>query len=319
MSNVRYICLRNDFEFKGSISVISNSKEYKIKPELDTAMTFDLSTIDGLQENAESSKDQAFYIVAADDNDKPTITFIEYRPNPNCCVISVANEGELAASISTVGSTGNFRSLNPDVPPNKTVNFDLVELDGDAISVRASVGGSETFCIDPFLMFDNDSKSEAIYVVGSSPAYGPTLTFKGLRPIRGPIYDIPLEFDYPEDRIYLLKVAAEIKDPNSKDTVGDYTRFVFKRSSAASQLLLPSAASMVLCGGVPVRPYDNKSTPFSHDGDSGAAIVGGKNDFIAQLTSGSGSPGSSDITYGTPIEWPSFSKSPPRRQNLSKL
>ncbi|KEP47503.1 hypothetical protein V565_153460 [Rhizoctonia solani 123E] len=47
-----------------------------------------------------------------------------------------------------------------------------------------------------------------------------------------PRYDVLSEFDYPEDRIYLLKVilaAAKIKEPNSQDFKGDSTRFVFKR------------------------------------------------------------------------------------------
>ena len=42
------------------------------------------------------------------------------------------------------------------------------------------------------------------------------------------------------------------------------------------------------------------TTPLSRGGDSGAAIVGANNDFIAQLTSGSGPTDSSGITYGTP-------------------
>lgn len=39
-------------------------------------------------------------------------------------------------------------------------------------------------------------------------------------------------FDYPVDRLYLLRVilaAAQIKEPNSQDNTGDATRFVIKR------------------------------------------------------------------------------------------
>ncbi|EIW83357.1 hypothetical protein CONPUDRAFT_102106 [Coniophora puteana RWD-64-598 SS2] len=132
-----------------------------------------------------------------------------------------------------------------------------------------------------------------------------------------PRYDVPSKFDYPEDRLYLLEVildAAKIKEPNSQDLKGDPTRFVFKRGhttfTTVGRLngfesherrygLLGSFDSVEAA----VYPYDNNSGPFSRGGDSGAVIVGVNNDFVAQLTGGAGATDSSDITYGTPMEW----------------
>ncbi|CAE6450737.1 hypothetical protein ACGC1H_006560 [Rhizoctonia solani] len=129
--------------------------------------------------------------------------------------------------------------------------------------------------------------------------------------------DVPSEFDYPDDRNYLLKVilaAAKIKEPNSQDIKGDPTRFVIKRGLTTHTTIgrLNGFEShqrrYARCGHfdsveVAVYPYDNDSGPFSRPGDSGAAIVGADNDFVAQLTGGTGSTDSSDITYGTPMEW----------------
>jgi hypothetical protein len=105
--------------------------------------------------------------------------------------------------------------------------------------------------------------------------------------------DVPSEFDY-------LK--------------GDPTRFVFKRGHTTFTTIgrLNGFASRERCYGLlgnfdsvgaAVYPYDNDSGPFSRGGDSGAAIVGAKNDFVALLTGGTGVTDYSDITYGTPMEW----------------
>lgn len=129
--------------------------------------------------------------------------------------------------------------------------------------------------------------------------------------------DVPSEFDYPEDRLYQLKVilaAAKIRQPGSQDIKGDPTRFVIKRGlttlTTVGRLngfesykrvynILGTFDSIEAA----VYPYDNDSGPFSRRGDSGAAIVGAKNDIVAQLTGCAGSSDSSDITYGTPMEW----------------
>jgi hypothetical protein len=132
-----------------------------------------------------------------------------------------------------------------------------------------------------------------------------------------PRYDVPSEFDYPEDCIYLLKAilaAAEIKEPNSQDIEGDPTRFVFKRGITTHTTIgrlngfMSRERRYTLHGNIDsiaaaVHAYDIDSGPFSRGGDSGAAIVGVNNDIVAQLTGGTGPTGSSDITYGTPMEW----------------
>lgn len=132
-----------------------------------------------------------------------------------------------------------------------------------------------------------------------------------------PRYGVPSEFDYPEDRIYLLKTilaAAKIKEPNSQDVKGDPTRFVIKHGFTTLTTVgrLNGFESYLRRYGrlgnfdsteAAVFPYDNDSGPFSRGGDSGAAIVGANNDFVAQLTGGVGATDSSDITYGTPMEW----------------
>lgn len=80
--------------------------------------------------------------------------------------------------------------------------------------------------------------------------------------------------------------------PNSQDIKGD------PRDSSSSAASQPSVVSMVSCPAL--RRRCTHTTPLSRGGDSGAAIVGANNDFIAQLTSGSGPTDSSHITYGTP-------------------
>ncbi|KAI9443580.1 hypothetical protein H4582DRAFT_1925837 [Lactarius indigo] len=132
-----------------------------------------------------------------------------------------------------------------------------------------------------------------------------------------PRVEVPSEFDYPDDRIYLLKVilaAAKIKEPNSQDSKGNPTRFVIKRGLTTLTTIgrLNGFESRQRRYGLfgnfdsleaAVFPYDNDSGPFSRGGDSGAAIVGADKDFVAQLTGGAGPTDSSDITYGTPMEW----------------
>ncbi|KAH9945505.1 uncharacterized protein BXZ73DRAFT_96322 [Epithele typhae] len=132
-----------------------------------------------------------------------------------------------------------------------------------------------------------------------------------------PRYDAPSEFDYPEDRLYLIQTilaAAQTREPDSQDIKGDPTRFVIKRGQTTrttvgrlngfeSRERRYSLFGNFDSVGMAVCPYDSDSGPFSRGGDSGVAIVGANNDFVAQLTSGTGSAHSSDITYGTPIEW----------------
>lgn len=134
---------------------------------------------------------------------------------------------------------------------------------------------------------------------------------------------VPSEFVYPWDRMYVLKTilaAAKIKEPNSQDSTGDPAHFVFKRGSTTLTTIgrlngFESRQRRYSLFGnfdsveAAVCPYGNgrgpfsQAGPFSQGGDSGAAIVGPNNDFIAQLTGGTGLSDYSDIIYGTPMEW----------------
>lgn len=132
-----------------------------------------------------------------------------------------------------------------------------------------------------------------------------------------PCYDSPSEFDYPEDRLYQLKVildAAKFREPNSQDFKGDPTRFVIKRGHKTrttvgrlngfeSRQRLYSHFGHLDSVEAAVYPYDSDSGAFSRRGDSGAAIVGANEDFVAQLTGGAGLTNYSDIAYGTPMQW----------------
>ena len=132
-----------------------------------------------------------------------------------------------------------------------------------------------------------------------------------------PRYDAPSRFDYPENRLYPLQTilaAAQIRKPNSQDMKDYPTRFVIKRGATTKTTVgrlngfESRKRSYGLLGNfdsieAAVYPYDKVLSPFSEGGDSGSAIVGANNDFVALLTGGSGSTESSDVTYGTPIEW----------------
>ncbi|KAJ3490341.1 hypothetical protein NLJ89_g11439 [Agrocybe chaxingu] len=101
-----------------------------------------------------------------------------------------------------------------------------------------------------------------------------------------PRYDVPSEFDYPEDRLYLLQVilaAAQIREPNSRDIKGDPTRFVIKRGHT----------TLTTIGRL--NGFESRERYYS--------LLGYFDSVEAALTGGTGVANSSDITYGTPIEW----------------
>ncbi|KAJ3769879.1 hypothetical protein FB446DRAFT_810254 [Lentinula raphanica] len=123
-----------------------------------------------------------------------------------------------------------------------------------------------------------------------------------------PQWDAPSKLIYPLD-------SAKFKEPNNQDKEGDPTRFVFKRGPSTLTTIghlngFESYERRYSLLGyfdsvqAAVFPHDKKSGLFSSLGDSGAAIVGTDNDFVAQLNAGTGSAGDScDIIYGTPMEW----------------
>lgn len=153
-----------------------------------------------------------------------------------------------------------------------------------------------------------------------------------------PLYDVlsdevPITtFKYPVDRLYRLKSilpVSKIGEPANKDIMGDHTRFVLKRGVEThttvgclkgfdSHQRYTSLYGKLDSVEAAVYPYGDNKHPasggggggridcFGTGGDSGAVIVGAKNDVVAQLTGGTGSSKdscSSDIIYGTPMEW----------------
>nr|VWO98515.1 Cytochrome P450 monooxygenase CYP52X1 [Ganoderma boninense] len=105
-----------------------------------------------------------------------------------------------------------------------------------------------------------------------------------------------------------------MRTPNNKSRNGDPTRYVIKRglttlttigclngfeSHVRRYYALGSRDSVE----VAVYPYDRHSGVFSEEGDSGSMIVDGCGDFVALLTSGTGTTESTDVTFGTPMHW----------------
>lgn len=129
--------------------------------------------------------------------------------------------------------------------------------------------------------------------------------------------DAQSAFDYPAHRLFELKkimTAAQVKAPNNLDLHGDPVRYVIKRGHTTFTTIgrLSGFESHRRHYGLlgtfdsietVVFPYDNHSGPFSKGGDSGALIVGPEGEFVALLTGGTGPTDSSDITYGTLMDW----------------
>ncbi|CUA69287.1 hypothetical protein RSOLAG22IIIB_08413 [Rhizoctonia solani] len=125
------------------------------------------------------------------------------------------------------------------------------------------------------------------------------------------------EFDYPWDRLFRLGSIlspAELRQPSGKDLNGDSMRYVIKRglgtrttigrlTGFTSHKCRYSVLGKLDSVEVAVYPDNSHSGPFSKGGDSGALIAGSLGEFIALLTSGTGPADSSDVTYGTPIDW----------------
>ena len=129
--------------------------------------------------------------------------------------------------------------------------------------------------------------------------------------------DAQSEFEYPENRLFkLLKIlpAAKIRQPNDLGLDSDPVRFVIKNGHTTATTIgrlnrFESHKRQYSMLGTfdsveaAVYPYDKDSGPFSRGGDSGATIFSADNEFIAQLTGGTGPTDSLDITYGASIEW----------------
>lgn len=117
--------------------------------------------------------------------------------------------------------------------------------------------------------------------------------------------------------LYFLKdilASADIKEPNIKSKNGNLTRFVSKRGFSTGTTIgclngfLSRTRRYTPIGtfdsiDTAVLSYDDESGMFSRGGDSGAAIVGSNNEFVAMLNGGAGTSKDCDITYGTPMQW----------------
>ncbi|KAJ7584687.1 hypothetical protein C8J56DRAFT_155297 [Mycena floridula] len=130
--------------------------------------------------------------------------------------------------------------------------------------------------------------------------------------------DVPSEFKYPQEGLLPVNdmlTVSDIKNPNSKGLIGDRIRHVIKRGFTTKTTVGTLSGFMshvrwsVAFGRhhdsieVAILPHDKASGPFSKGGDSGSLIVDALGRAVALLTGGAGVTDSSDITFGTPMEW----------------
>ncbi|KAF9072617.1 hypothetical protein BDP27DRAFT_1320282 [Rhodocollybia butyracea] len=142
------------------------------------------------------SKNEAVYDVTGELY-RPNISFKQLRPisepTPigNARQITISNSGAFVASIYSV-NTKTEHILEADIPVwIKNSVFDLTKADwlkdGDNFRLKVVSTTGKAQSIDAtWLTYTKDSRNQALYdVAGSSSA--PTITFKELRPIAGPI------------------------------------------------------------------------------------------------------------------------------------
>ena len=123
---------------------------------------------------------------------------------------------------------------------------------------------------------------------------------------------------YPPDRLLRLQgtiSTAELRRPTMVDQNGEPCLMVLKRGNATDLTIgrgnnIFSFVRHYVKDKEPqtskewaVLPYDEKSGPFSAQGDSGAVVVDGHGRIGGLVTSGGGTTDSLDITYATPIEF----------------
>ncbi|KAJ7572147.1 hypothetical protein C8J56DRAFT_1009222 [Mycena floridula] len=112
-----------------------------------------------------------------------------------------------------------------------------------------------------------------------------------------------------------MLTASNIKNPNSKNLIRDHIRRVIKHGFTTKTTVgtLSGFMSHVRwsislgrhCDTIKmaILPHDKASRPFSKGGDSGSLIVDTLGRAVALFTGGAGVSNSSDITFGTPMEW----------------
>jgi hypothetical protein len=147
---------------------------------------------------------------------------------------------------------------------------------------------------------------------------GPEISFSDFNLLMHDRFDVPREFEYPEEGLLQLRgmlSAEDIKNSNSKNREGEHIRRVIKRGITTNTTVgtlsgFKSHDRKYLDAGildsveVAIFPHDNDSIAFTRRGDSGAVVVDALGRFVALITSGiySGTE-SSDITFATPMEW----------------
>lgn len=130
--------------------------------------------------------------------------------------------------------------------------------------------------------------------------------------------DVPSEFEYPLDglaNIQGMLTVDEINKPNNLNLAGGAIRRVIKRgvttnTTVGTMTKFKTHTRQYLSLGTPrdsikvtILPHSDPPGPFSCSSDSGALIIDALFKFVALLTGGTGNTDTSDITYGTPIEW----------------
>ncbi|GJJ12402.1 hypothetical protein Clacol_006644 [Clathrus columnatus] len=123
-------------------------------------------------------------------------------------------------------------------------------------------------------------------------------------------------FTYPFDRLLRLKGIISVQEMRQLDTLdgnGEPCLIVLKRGLATGLTIghANNIASFTrryinsdkhgISKEWPILPRNNKSGPFSSNGDSGALIVDGHGRMVSLLTGGAGHRDALDVTYSMPI------------------
>ncbi|KAF8332800.1 uncharacterized protein EI90DRAFT_3145403 [Cantharellus anzutake] len=124
-------------------------------------------------------------------------------------------------------------------------------------------------------------------------------------------------FKYPVGSLLHVKgiVKEEIRQPTLLDANGEECLIVIKngKSTGITIGLGSDIESFIRVYDeygikstsmeIAIHPYNHKDGAFSAPGDSGSIVVDGLGRIIGLLTGGSGTTGSTDVTYVTPYSW----------------
>jgi len=182
--------------------------------------------------------------------------------------------------------------------------------------------GPQTYTEDFAIIEIDKSKIDASNFIGNVIDLGTEIPPKKFRKKMYPnLQNKPeFKFKYPADR--LLRIRGTIPDKETRhlpmvDQNGEPCLMVIKRG-IATNVTIGRANNIrsftrtyfddddenpMTSKEWPILPYDNRSGPFSDDGDSGSAVVDGRGRIGGLLTGGAGLTGSTDVTYVTPISF----------------